>query len=194
MRTTQFHDRMASRLAAIFGASSLAIGYATSGGACKAPPHANATSTTATSATTTSGTTSAGSGIGGAGAMTVSSGYSDVNTDPIEQQCMVWPPTDDDAMPLAFPDDGTTDPATGCPSDAATILVGLDPNMCPTGWEAQEVISGPARNAMNQCCYQVGIHLCSRWRAAFHRRGDCGHGRIRPRCDPWVGSGRSADR
>jgi hypothetical protein len=169
-----FHDRLAGRLAALFGATSLALVYAAAGEACgKKNP-----------ATTTTTVTTGGGGADGGPSSTTGFPIGDApDADPLEVQCFQWPPPPTSSSSAATTSSGMTssgsttgavtsaasststgmtmiDPKTGCPSDDATILTALDPFNCPNGWEARQVLSPPMLNAQNQCCYQVAIHIC----------------------------------
>jgi hypothetical protein len=175
-----FHDRLAGRLAALFGATSLALVYAATGEACGKAP-----------ATTTHSTTTTGGGGADAGeSSTTGFPIGDApDADPLEVQCFQWPPqmttssssgsstagaggmtssgsstaaSTSATTSAASSSSGMTmiDPKTGCPSDDLTILTLLDPFNCPNGWEARQVLSAPTLNAQNECCYQVSIHIC----------------------------------
>ena len=92
-------------------------------------------------ATTGAGSTSAGFNLFDAGLPDSTVG---VPLMMMAQECLHWPPS-----------------MGSCPTDHPTIIALLKDPMCPTGWDAAKVDSGPTVDATGQCCYVVELELCA---------------------------------
>jgi hypothetical protein len=174
-----FRRRLALRILGLVGVASAA---ACTGGGGDAPTNAASGAGAATSSTVTGATKHAGAGgaivagttggTGGGGGLvfdaSIGSGGSGGGDVPTEHACFAWPP--DGGYPMA-PDAGgdagpmlpfdAGPPTDACPTDLSLIIYEIIGNSCVNGgWDPYALVSGPTRDANNQCCYVVDLRLC----------------------------------